>query len=42
VKILSNDGAIWQNIHLMGFGTLNPEPSPVSSTGAASTSAWSW
>ena len=28
VKILSNDGAIWQNIHLMGFGTLNPEPSP--------------
>ena len=28
VKILSNDAAIWQNIHLMGFGTLNPEPSP--------------
>jgi Glycosyl hydrolases family 39 len=28
MKILSNDGAVWQNIHLMGFGTLNPEPSP--------------
>ena len=26
--ILSNDGAVWQNIHLMGFGTLNPEPAP--------------
>ena len=26
--ILSNGGAIWQNVHLMGFGTLNPEPSP--------------
>ncbi|HEV7469436.1 MAG TPA: hypothetical protein VGO23_06585 [Pseudonocardia sp.] len=24
--ILRNDGAIWQNIHLMGFGTVNPEP----------------
>ena len=26
--ILSHDAAIWQNIHLMGFGTENPEPSP--------------
>ncbi len=26
--ILSDDGAVWQNVHLMGFGTLNPEPSP--------------
>jgi hypothetical protein len=26
--ILSADGAYWQNVHLMGFGTLNPEPSP--------------
>jgi hypothetical protein len=26
--ILKDDSAIWQNIHLMGFGTLNPEPSP--------------
>jgi hypothetical protein len=26
--ILANNGAIWQNIHLMGFGTLNPEPAP--------------
>ncbi len=23
-----DDSAIWQNHHLMGFGTLNPEPSP--------------
>lgn len=22
------DGGGWQNVHLMGFGTLNPEPSP--------------
>ena len=21
-------GAVWQNHHLMGFGTLNPQPSP--------------
>ncbi|MHA6618161.1 hypothetical protein [Pseudonocardia sp. DLS-67] len=27
-EILSDDGAIWQNNHLMGFGTDNPEPSP--------------
>jgi hypothetical protein len=26
--ILANNSAIWQNVHLMGFGTLNPEPSP--------------
>jgi Glycosyl hydrolases family 39. len=25
-KVLSNSSAIWQNHHLMGFGTLNPEP----------------
>jgi hypothetical protein len=28
VDILSDDGAIWENHHLMGFGTTNPEPSP--------------
>jgi hypothetical protein len=28
VAILSHHGAIWQNHHLMGFGTLNPEPAP--------------
>jgi hypothetical protein len=28
MEILRDDGAIWQNIHLMGFGTDNPEPSP--------------
>jgi hypothetical protein len=28
IDILSDDGAIWQNHHLMGFGTDNPEPSP--------------
>ncbi|GEL20022.1 hypothetical protein [Pseudonocardia asaccharolytica] len=27
-KVLSDDSGIWQNQHLMGFGTLNPEPSP--------------
>ncbi|NMH97680.1 hypothetical protein [Pseudonocardia acidicola] len=27
-KILSDSGAVWQNQHLMGFGTLNPEPAP--------------
>jgi hypothetical protein len=26
--ILSTDSAVWQNNHLMGFGTLNPEPAP--------------
>jgi hypothetical protein len=26
--ILADDSAIWQNHHLMGFGTLSPEPSP--------------
>jgi hypothetical protein len=26
--ILRSGGAIWQNHHLMGFGTNNPEPSP--------------
>jgi hypothetical protein len=26
--ILANGGAIWQNHHLMGFGTLSPEPTP--------------
>lgn len=26
--VLRDNGAIWQNQHLMGFGTLNPEPSP--------------
>jgi hypothetical protein len=26
IDILSDHSAIWQNIHLMGFGTLNPEP----------------
>ena len=24
----SSNGAVWQNHHLMGFGTLNPEPAP--------------
>jgi hypothetical protein len=28
MEILRDDGAIWQNHHLMGFGTTNPEPSP--------------
>ncbi len=28
LDILGNESAIWQNSHLMGFGTLNPEPSP--------------
>jgi hypothetical protein len=28
VDILSDSSAIWQNHHLMGFGTLNPEPAP--------------
>jgi hypothetical protein len=28
MEILRDDGAIWQNNHLMGFGTDNPEPSP--------------
>ncbi|QYN31885.1 hypothetical protein K1T35_24940 [Pseudonocardia sp. DSM 110487] len=28
MDILRDDSAIWQNIHLMGFGTGNPEPSP--------------
>ena len=28
MQILRSDGAIWQNHHLMGFGTTNPEPSP--------------
>jgi hypothetical protein len=28
MKILEDDGAIWQNHHIMGFGTGNPEPSP--------------
>ncbi|GAA1312828.1 GH39 family glycosyl hydrolase [Pseudonocardia xinjiangensis] len=28
VAVLKNNGAIWQNVHLMGFGTLNPEPAP--------------
>ena len=28
IEILENDGAIWQNHHLMGFGTNNPEPAP--------------
>jgi hypothetical protein len=28
MAILKNDNAAYQNIHLMGFGTLNPEPSP--------------
>jgi hypothetical protein len=27
-EILRDNSAIWQNIHLMGFGTDNPEPSP--------------
>ena len=27
-EILGDDSAIWQNNHLMGFGTDNPEPSP--------------
>ncbi|HEY0813365.1 MAG TPA: hypothetical protein VGE11_08770 [Pseudonocardia sp.] len=26
--ILAANGAAWQNVHLMGFGTLNPEPAP--------------
>lgn len=26
--ILKDNSAIWQNVHLMGFGTLNPEPAP--------------
>jgi hypothetical protein len=28
MEILRSDSAIWQNIHLMGFGSNNPEPSP--------------
>ncbi|MFC4947579.1 hypothetical protein [Pseudonocardia sp. GCM10023141] len=28
LAILRGNGAGWQNQHLMGFGTLNPEPSP--------------
>jgi hypothetical protein len=28
MEILRADGAIWQNHHIMGFGTTNPEPSP--------------
>jgi hypothetical protein len=28
MEILKDNGAIWQNNHLMGFGTDNPEPSP--------------
>lgn len=28
VAVLTDSGAVWQNHHLMGFGTLNPEPSP--------------
>jgi hypothetical protein len=28
IDILAADGAIWQNHHLMGFGTSNPEPEP--------------
>jgi len=28
VDILSEPGGVWQNHHLMGFGTLNPEPAP--------------
>jgi hypothetical protein len=28
MEILRDNGAIWQNNHLMGFGTDNPEPSP--------------
>jgi hypothetical protein len=28
VDILSDSSAVWQNHHLMGFGTLNPEPAP--------------
>jgi hypothetical protein len=28
MEILSDDGAVWENHHLMGFGTSNPEPSP--------------
>jgi hypothetical protein len=28
IEILRDDSAIWQNHHLMGFGTTNPEPSP--------------
>jgi hypothetical protein len=28
IDILANNSAIWQNHHLMGFGTDNPEPSP--------------
>jgi hypothetical protein len=27
-EVLGDNGGIWQNHHLMGFGTLNPEPSP--------------
>jgi hypothetical protein len=28
IEILSDDAAVWENHHLMGFGTSNPEPSP--------------
>ncbi len=28
MDILSTNGGSWQNVHLMGFGTNNPEPSP--------------
>jgi hypothetical protein len=27
-EILADDGTLWQNHHLMGFGTDNPEPAP--------------
>ena len=39
VAILGDHGAVWQNHHLMGFGTLNPEPAPARTTGRASTGA---
>jgi hypothetical protein len=28
LEILRTQAGAWQNVHLMGFGTLNPEPSP--------------
>lgn len=28
IDVLTDGGGVWQNHHLMGFGTLNPEPAP--------------
>jgi type IV pilus biogenesis protein CpaD/CtpE len=39
IDILSADSAIWQNHHLMGFGTDNPEPEPGAYDWSTSTGA---